>query len=341
MEEAVPNEGKPGSTANNSRTDKQLDNGQSDIITDSSISSKKTGILYRLKSLFWRKEQEGSLKEALQEVLDEHADELVSLPAEEREIFTNLLDFGEVEVSEIMIPQPDIVAVDINGSLQDLKDLLLKERHTRMPVYEESVDHVKGFIHVKDLVQFLGTSGDEFRVEDILREILFVPPVMKIADLLLKMRSEGVHIAIVVDEYGGTSGLVTLEDLFEEIVGEIQDEHDDEHSEISLCWDNDGQLTLDAKTKIEELEQALDIKLYSNSEDEDFDTIGGLIFTKMGKIPACGEIFQHSSGINIEILEADARRIKKVRLIKSNNNENGDSVVHNTDESTTVTNNIS
>lgn len=274
---------------------------------------------YRLKALFGIRENEGSLKEALQEVLQEHAEELVQLPAEERQIFSNLIGFGDVEVSEIMTPQPDIIALEIDGTLQDLKEVLLKERHTRMPVYEETIDQVKGFIHVKDLVPFLGTSVEGFQVRDILREILFVPPAMKIVDLLLKMRSEGVHIAIVVDEYGGTQGLITLEDLFEEIVGDIQDEHDDEEpEEVPLCWDETGELVVDAKTRIEDLEKDLDVQLYTDPEEDDYETIGGLVFAQMGKIPARGETSEHPSGIRIEVLDADVRRIKKVRLIRNN-----------------------
>jgi CBS domain containing-hemolysin-like protein len=276
------------------------------------------GFGHWLRSILGLAEPEGSFKEALQDVLEEHAEDLVNLPAEERQIFSNLIEFGDVEVSEIMTPQPDMVAVELGDSLQELKAVLLRERHTRMPVYQETIDQVKGFIHVKDLIPFLGTSGKDFQLADMLRKILFVPPAMKIVDLLLKMRSEGVHIAIVVDEYGGTSGLVTLEDLFEKIVGQIQDEHDaDEPSEQPLRWDGHGQIELDAKTRVSDLEKELSLTLYESEEQEDdFDTIGGLIFATMGRVPVAGDAVKHTGGMLMEVLEADDRRIKRVRLTR-------------------------
>lgn len=271
-----------------------------------------------LRSLLGLKEPEGSFKEALQEVLEEHANDLVNLPAEERRIFSNLLDFGELIVSEIMTPQPDIIAIDINADLQELKQLLVKERHTRLPVYDETIDHVQGFIHVKDLIPFLGTNVEGFAVRDIVREILFVPLGMKVIDLLLKMRIAGVHIAIVVDEYGGTKGMVTLEDLFEEIVGDIQDEHDDEEI-TELSWDSHGSIIIDAKVRVEELEEQLGLNLNCDAEDDDFDTIGGLVFSNLGRVPTRGDEMTHPAGLHIEILDVDARRIKKVRLTKTAN----------------------
>lgn len=280
--------------------------------------SSNSGFGSWLKSVLGLTEPEGSFREALQDVLEEHAEDLMNFPAEERQIFSNLIDFGEVEVSEIMTPQPDIIAIEIHDDLQQLKEVLLRERHTRMPVYLETIDQVKGFIHVKDLIPFLGTNVEGFQVKDLLRQILFVPPGMKIVDLLLKMRSKGVHMAIVVDEYGGTTGLVTLEDLFEKIVGQIQDEHDAEDApELPLEWNENNELEIDAKTRIDELEKALHIELYASEEEEDdFDTVGGMMFALMGRVPLKGDKADHPNGISLEVLEADDRRIRKVRITR-------------------------
>lgn len=293
-------------------------------VTERRNGNGQHGFGHWLKSILGISEPEGSFKEALQDVLEEHAGDLVNLPAEERQIFSNLIEFGDVEVSEIMTPQPDIIAIELEDGLQQLKEVLLRERHTRMPVYEETIDQVKGFIHVKDLIPFLGTNVEGFKVKDLLRQILFVPPGMKIVDLLLKMRSEGVHMAIVVDEYGGTIGLVTMEDLFERIVGQIQDEHDaeDDEPEIALLWDESGVLEIDAKTRVDDLEKALELSLYSCEEEEDdFDTIGGLIFAQMGRVPEVGDIAEHPAGIRMEVLEADDRRIRRVRLTRLSEEE--------------------
>lgn len=271
----------------------------------------------KIKRLLGLKDCEGSYKEALQEVLEEHAEELVRSSPEEGRILSNLIEFGETEVSDIMTPQTDIIAVEVNANLEQLHAVMVREQHTRLPVYEKTLDSIMGFIHVKDLVPILGNAqSNGFEIAKIMREILFVPPSMKLAALLLKMRISGVHIAIVVDEYGGTSGLITLEDLFEEIVGEIQDEHDDESSAGILQWDQRNSLVVDAKIRIDELETRLGIRLSDEDEEEDYDTLSGYIFAQLGRVPARGESTHHPSGFRIEILEADARRIKKVRLVR-------------------------
>jgi len=314
MEDAVPEE---GSTESRLLGQENPADNSSNLTTNGDSQAKGFGDW--LRSLIGMKGPEGSFKEALQEVLEDHADDLSSMRPEERRIFNNLLDFGDLEISDIMTPQADIIAVEINADLDELKTVLLKERHTRMPVYEETIDHVKGFIHAKDLVPFLGTNVEGFTVRDMMRDILFVPQAMRVVDLLLKMRMAGVHIAIVVDEYGGTSGLVTLEDLFEEIVGDIHDEHDDENDIAQqLAWDSQGSITLDAKTRIDQLEEQLDIRFTEEDDDsEQYDTLGGLVFAHLGRVPIRGEETTHAAaGLLIEVLDADARRVKRVRLTR-------------------------
>lgn len=300
----MPQEGDPGSR-------------QSDQINVSipTTGKKSSSIWCRLKVFLGLKDCESSYKEALQEVLEEHAEELGNSPEESRMI-SNLLDFGDTEVREIMIPQTDIVAVEIGSNLKQIHEVMVKEQHTRIPVYEQTLDKVRGFIHVKDLVPLLGNENRGFTIQQILREMLFVPASMKLADLLLKMRVSGVHIAIVVDEYGGTKGLVTLEDLFEEIVGDIQDEHDEATEANALVWDKRDTLTVDAKIRLDDLAEQLEMSLVIEGEEANYETLGGLIIAQLGRVPTRGESVQHPTGLQMEIVEADARRIKKVRLVR-------------------------
>lgn len=270
------------------------------------------------KSLFAR-EEDSSLKEALQEVLDEHSEDVQTFAPEERKILNNLIGFGDVEVSDIMTPQVDLVAIELSATLESLRDLVLEERHTRIPVYEDGIDNIKGFVHAKDLLEYIGHDAREFAVANNLREVMFVPEAMKVSDLLLKMRISGMHLAIVVDEYGGTSGLVTLEDLFEEIVGDIQDEHDDPLENRPLQWSRKSTLVMEAKTRVDELEESLGIRFSEENEEaleDDYDTIGGFLFVKLGYIPKRGESVNLPNRLRLEVLEADDRRIKTVRLTR-------------------------
>lgn len=283
-----------------------------------SYSSKKSArrLMSWVRQLFGLKNNENSYQEALQEVLEDHAEELVRHSPEEGRMLSNLIHFGELEVGDIMIPQTSIIAADIGISLTDLYQLVIREQHTRIPIYEDNIDQIRGFLHIKDLMPLIGQSDEAFHLSALLREILFVPLGMKLTDLLLKMRVSGVHIAMVVDEYGGTTGLVTLEDLFEEIVGEIQDEHDEEITQAQLKWDHRQSMVVDARIRIEDLEQLLGMHLTDEEEGEDYDTLGGLIFAQLGRVPTKGESTQHASGLRLEIVDADARSIKKVRLFR-------------------------
>jgi CBS domain containing-hemolysin-like protein len=185
--------------------------------------------------------------------------------------------------------------------------------HTRLPVYRDNLDDVIGMVHIKDLLPYWG-DGAEFKLEPLIREVLFVPPSMRILDLLLQMRDTGVHMAIVVDEYGGTDGLATIEDLVEEIVGEIQDEHDKILPPQIVELPN-GALEADARVEVEELERRLGIELLDAERREDVDTLGGLLFTLLDRVPARGEIVRHPAGVEFAVLEADPRRIKRLRII--------------------------
>jgi magnesium and cobalt transporter len=259
---------------------------------------------------------EGSLKEMIEEALEDESGEAASnISAEEKSLLINLIHFGELTVQDVMVPRSDIMAVERSVSLESLKQHIIDIGHTRIPVYEESLDNVVGFIHVKDMFPHL-SSGETFDIGMVIREILFVPPSMRIVDLLIKMRVSGCHIAIVVDEFGGTDGMVTMEDLFEEIVGEILDEHDDHESTESMRWLGDHVLEVDARTSIEKLEQALGEPLCDSEIGEDIDSLGGLIFSILGRIPVRGEVHMLKPNLKAEILQADPRRIRLVRITR-------------------------
>ncbi|MDX2072912.1 MAG: hemolysin family protein [Alphaproteobacteria bacterium] len=267
-----------------------------------------------LRNLFSCK-HEASLKDAIEEAIEEHAENSdEEMAPQERVMLHNVLSFGERTVSDIMIPRTDIVAVSHDISLENLKAHLLDQRHTRTPVYEDTLDHVLGFLHVKDIIPVL--AGDKpYHLRTYLRSMLYVPPSMKILDLLAKMRGVGSHMAIVVDEHGGTDGLVTMEDVVEEIVGEIHDEHDeDEMSDEQIVRISDKVVEVSARIRIEHLVRALNRELVREDESEGFDTLAGLIFTRLGRIPAKGEMVEHYDGIRFEIADADARHIRKVRV---------------------------
>jgi magnesium and cobalt transporter len=281
-------------------------------------SSEPAPLLPRIKSWLraMLRDQTHDVKEALEEVLDEHTEGGTPLPPEEQNMLKNVLSFGELEVKDIMTPRSEIKAVEYNVSLDELKAHIAQHRHTRVPVYNDTLDNIKGFVHTKDLVPLL--SGDEpFNMALVLRDVLFVPPSMKLIALLFKMRMAGVHMAMVIDEYGGTDGLVTLEDLFEEIVGDIHDEHDEEEQEAPLSWGANHSCDVDARVTVDKLEKELGLELRPATGEKDYDTLGGLIFHQLGRVPVRNEIIEHGSGTRFEILAADPRRIQTVRIYAS------------------------
>lgn len=287
--------------------------------TSAQVSDTKDSLLHTMHD--WLKQalgskQDASLKEALEEVIEEHEEQADErLMPEEKAMLHNVLEFGDRTVSDIMIPRPDIIAVPHDITLPQLKAHIIEQRHTRIPVYEDTLDHVQGFIHVKDLISMF--SGDKpFDIKAAMRGILFVPPSMPLIDLLVKMRNVGSHMAIVVDEHGGTDGLATMEDVMEELVGDIQDEHDDDEvPEDKVSRIHDRAYEVSARIHIEKLEQKLGLNLITEENGSEFDTLGGLIFFKLGRVPLKGEVIPHENGVRFEIADADARRIHKVRIL--------------------------
>lgn len=257
---------------------------------------------------------EGTIKEMIEEALQEQQSDGARISEEEKNLLQNMIHFGELTVRDIMIPRADIMALPKSASLDEMKRHVIDIGHTRIPVYDDSLDAIAGFLHVKDLIPCLAT-GENCDIDGMLREILFVPPSMRIVDLLLKMRVSGCHIAIVVDEYGGTTGLVTMEDLFEEIVGEIQDEHDEVQTDQLIRRLSVDVFEADARIKIGELETALGESINKDDED-DFDTLGGYLFSTLGRVPVRGEVLKFHPNFKFEIVLADPRRIKQVRITR-------------------------
>lgn len=277
-------------------------------------------MLERLLSWRWwrRNPNNGdfSLRESLEEAIEEHEEGEAPISADERLMLLNVLALDERSVNDVMVPRADIVAVNIDLSFADLVRAFNEASHSRLPLFRGSLDHVVGMIHIKDVLKRLAVRGEEQALpglDEIKRQTLFVPPSMPVVDLLRKMRSTHIHLAMVIDEYGGTDGLVTIEDLVEEIVGEIEDEHD-VGEEPRVAPRADGRYDADARAPVEALEAYLDIDLLPEERDEDIDTLGGLVVSLVGRVPDRGEVITHSAGIEFEVVDADPRRLKRLRI---------------------------
>lgn len=276
-------------------------------------NEKKNVMGWFKKNLLQRNAAEPNLKNELEEIIQEHEEEGNMVPAENT-ILKNVLKFDELRVTDVMTPRLDVCAVSADISLDELKKYIDENEHTRIPVFDKNLDDVVGFIHIKDLITYW-VSPKTFKIHEILREVLYVPPSMKINNLLVKMQSERTHMAIVVDEYGGTAGLVTIEDLVEQIVGEIEDEHDEDNQEEFVQLGPDNYEVL-ARLEVKKLEENLGLKIENDSNNHDYDTIGGLVFTLSGKIPRIGESLTHPSGLVFKVLDADKRSVKRLKVTR-------------------------
>ncbi len=270
----------------------------------------------KLAKFFNFKSEPASLEEEVADLIDEHDPTGTQVGSQERNILHNVLGISDTTLSDVMVPRPDIAAVDYKASLDELKNIIIDKNHTRMPVFKDSLDNVVGFIHIKDLVSYLGAGAKKsFSMQEILREILFVSPSMKVIDLLIKMQAKRVHMALVLDEYGGTDGLVTLEDLVEEIIGEIEDEHDVLADALITKIDN-SSFEVNARISVSDLANKLHVELITGDEAEEFETLGGLIFYMLGYVPIKGEVIKHKAGIQFEVLEADPRKVSRLLVRK-------------------------
>ncbi|MCB4822430.1 hemolysin family protein [Roseicella sp. GB24] len=291
-------------------------------MTNSEAREQRNGILWRLQGLLRKREAE-SVRDRMEELIEEreeqrragdengHRDEF---SAQERAVLGNVLKLRDKTADDVMVPRADIMAMPEDFTLDQAIRLIQRDGHSRYPVYRGQLDEIVGMVHIKDVFAAVGRE-QSFDLKSILRKPLFTVPSVPVLDLLLQMRTARVHMALVVDEYGGIDGLVTIEDLVETITGDISDEHD-EDVPPQMLERPDGTIELDARMPVEAFEQKLGAVLTEEERAADIDTVGGLVFTLAGRVPARGELVSHSSGLEFRVLDADPRRIRRLRVRK-------------------------
>jgi CBS domain containing-hemolysin-like protein len=256
-------------------------------------------------------EQQEEKQEEFLEDLEQHRME-GAVDAEEQEMIENVLDLRDRMADEIMTPRTDLIAVDVHADLPTVLETIKKAGHSRLPVYQDNIDNIVGLIYAKDLLGEIGKDPAQFRLRDQMREVYFVPETKSLRALLHEFQEQKLHIAVVLDEYGGTAGIVTLEDILEELVGEIADEYEKTPAE-SVKKIDENTIEVDARTYVEDLneEYALDLP-----EDEDYDTVGGFVLSRLGYVPKAGEDFDYKD-LKVTIASAEPRRVKRIRIQKA------------------------
>ena len=296
----------------------------------------KPSLLSKLKRRLGPKNPD--LEETLDTVIESHAEETGTqvLDSDARSMMRNVIGFADMRVKDLMVPRANIVAVEEESTMRELMDLFIEANHSRLPVYRESMDDVSGMIHVRDFLRWITSKGTRKKTRSatgtalalpakeldskvkqhpsLRHEVLFVPPSMPAPDLLLKMKASHIHLAMVVDEYGGTDGIVSLEDLVEVIIGDISDEHDEDEALDMLVKVDDQTYLANAQVEIARLDELLHVDLLPADEEDEADTLAGLVFEMAGRVPTRGEIIRHPAGLEFEIIDSDARRIKRVRI---------------------------
>jgi len=274
---------------------------------DGDSNGEQNSLIESLKRLLPGKRRALTEKE-LQEAINSSEEQGI-LNEAEGDMLQSIFEFGDTVVREVMVPRMDMVCCSVESGARHILELILQSGHSRIPVFEGSADRIVGVVYAKDLLRFWGESLDELQLDQVMRTPQFVPETKRIEELLVEFRTKRVHIAIAVDEYGGTSGLITIEDLLEEIVGDIQDEYDLEED-----WtqpQEDGSLVVDARTNVEDLEEFFGIVIAR----EKFDTVGGYLFHLLGHVPKAGETVQ-AGGLSLMVVESDERKVRKVRVWK-------------------------
>ncbi|MBZ0218037.1 MAG: hemolysin family protein [Fimbriimonadaceae bacterium] len=313
-----------------------------DAVSNRRMNTDRPGILDRLLALF-RFAGDKTLRHQLEHALESNSAESAAFTVQERLMLRNILGFREVRVDDVMVPRVDIIAVDQNANLDEILAIFKDAGHSRLPLFNDTLDEPTGMVHIKDLMGWLtsqasgkasasrtkksagtGSLSLDFSKADlgksissikIARPMMFVPPSMPAIDLLKKMQTTRIHLALVVDEYGGTEGLVSIEDLVEEIVGEIDDEHDPLDT-LELTRSDDGSYIADARVLIEDFQDEVGKHLDLESAEDDVDTLGGLVFSLTGRIPVRGELVSGPEGLEFEVLDVDTRRIKKLKIYR-------------------------
>ncbi|WP_171614620.1 hemolysin family protein [Roseicella sp. DB1501] len=280
----------------------------------------RQGLLWRLQGLLRKREAE-SVRDRMEELIEEREEsrregkdhaERDAFSAQERALLGNVLKLRDKTADDVMVPRADIMAMPEDFTLEQAIRLIQRDGHSRYPVYRGQLDEIVGMVHIKDVFAAVGREG-AFDLKAILRKPLFTVPSVPVLDLLLQMRMARIHMALVVDEYGGIDGLVTIEDLVETITGDISDEHDEDASP-QMVEKPDGTVEVDARMPVAAFEQKFGPLLTEEERAADIDTVGGLVFTLAGRVPARGELVSHSSGLEFRVLEADPRRIRRVRV---------------------------
>jgi CBS domain containing-hemolysin-like protein len=285
----------------------------------------RPSLIDRLRSLFGL--GGASVRDDIQEALEDTSADPDFSPLE-RAMMKNVLSLHEVRVEDVMVPRADIISVGLHASLADVLAIFRAAGHSRLPVHADNLDDPRGMVHIRDFVDFIAVVTDDFKQINagqpsrldqltlaqagIVRPVLFVPPSMPALDLLVKMQATRTHMALVIDEYGGTDGLASIEDIVEMIVGDIEDEHDEEESP-QIEREEDGTFLVDARAGLEDVSQVIGQDLTIISDAEDIDTLGGLIATLAGHVPLRGEIIS-AAGLDFEVLDADPRRAKRIRI---------------------------
>ena len=281
----------------------------------------RRGTFFTRLSAMLRKREQESVRDRVEELLEDRPqgpdtlpdDEETGLDLHERVLLQNVLRLRDKTAYDVMVPRADILAMAEDLTLEQAIRLIQREGHSRFPVYRGNLDEIVGMVHIKDVFAAVGRDPAAFSMKAILRRPLFVVPTVPVLDLLLQMRAARIHMALVVDEYGGIDGLVTIEDLVETIVGDISDEHDEVNAP-TIIERPDGTLEMDARTTVEAFEAKMGTVLTDEERAADIDTVGGLVFTLAGRVPARGELVSHPSGLEFRVLDADPRRIRRLRV---------------------------
>ncbi|EKF44251.1 transporter-associated protein [Nitratireductor indicus C115] len=279
-----------------------------------------------------------SLRDDLADALSEQTQDTAAFSPGERAMLKNILRLRELRVEDVMVPRADIEAVELSITLGELLNAFEKSGHSRMPVYSETLDDARGMVHIRDVVGHLISASRAKRTRGrklpdapsidlskvdlnssiaelkLIRPLLFVPPSMLASDLMARMQATRTQMALVIDEYGGTDGLVSLEDIVEMVVGDIEDEHDDDAAPM-IEQTGDGVFVVDGKAEIEDVAAVIGEAFHAEEHTEDVDTIGGVIFNTLGRVPARGEVVQAIPGFEFQVLDADPRRVKRVRIV--------------------------
>jgi CBS domain containing-hemolysin-like protein len=267
--------------------------------------------LARLVRKLRRDRRAEDFRDTIEEIIESASPDLQEIAADEKRLLRNILRLHDVTAADVMVPRADIVAVEIRTPLEGLIEIAEREAHSRFPVYRGALDEIAGMVHVKDVLPYWSQRRN-FSLEKVLRKVLFAAPSMRVLELLQEMRVTRIHLALVVDEYGGVDGLLTIEDLVEEIVGEIEDEYDYE-GPPALVEESEGVARADARVTIEEFEKRLG-PFASDDERSEVDTLGGLVFYLAHRVPTRGELIRHASGLEFEVIDADPRRVRSLRI---------------------------